>query len=204
MSNVATSMTTSRPIGTAVSFRPSAAAFDHRFSRRSLQPSTAMRQPRDVAHRGEIRDERGESGLVTDRVAADHREAQPGAVGDRRGAVGAEVVALRRMHRERRQRVTRRRVHQREYPRQIRRVRARRRRPHQHHSGRHQQHVAEQIEGQEHRGEPAMRSAIAAVACPAVTGLPRKMPRAISTTAAKDGQSTRPDPCAGGTASRTG
>ena len=47
MSNVATSMTTSRPIGTARSFWPSMVALDHRFTRRSLQPRTTMRQPRE-------------------------------------------------------------------------------------------------------------------------------------------------------------
>ncbi len=107
-----------------------------------------------VAHRGEIGDQAGESGVVTDRVAADHREPQPRAIGDGRGAIGGEVITLRRLHRERRKRVARGRVHQREYPRQIGRVRTCRCRPHEYDRGRHHQQIAEQIERKEHRGEP--------------------------------------------------
>ena len=75
-----------------------------------------------VTHRHEVRDELGEPGLVTDRVATDHRVAQPGAVGDGRGAVGGEVVALARQHRERRHRIATGRIHQRPDPRQFGRV----------------------------------------------------------------------------------
>ena len=80
-----------------------------------------------VAHGGEVGDKLGEAGFVADRVAADHRVAHPGAVGDGRRAVGVEVIALQILHGERRERVTLRHVHQSPNPVQVSGIRLRRR-----------------------------------------------------------------------------
>ena len=112
----------------------------------------------------------------------------PRAVRDRRGAVRAEVVALRRLHGERRQRVARRRVHQRPYPRADRpgcgradvghistRPRA------------GDQHIAEQIESQE-RALPDPRCSITIAA----VGMPRG-DRTAEEDAARDQDDGRQD-----------
>ncbi len=198
MSNVATSMTTSRPIGTARSDWPSTAASAHRSSRRWLQPSTTNPPAAAVAHRGEVGDKLGEAGFVADRVAADHRVAHPRAVGDGRRAVGVEVIALRRLHGERRERVTLRHVHQSPNPGQVSGIRPRRR------SATSTAPPADTMSRLPSRSNtsmcaprPASTAASASQACAAVTGLPRKMPRAISATAVRrvSDQASRPAAC---------
>jgi len=89
MSNVVTSMTTSRPISAlpATSGPARSASAPQIQPLAGLQPSTTQAPAAGVAHGGEVGDKFGEAGLVADRVAADHRVAHPGAVGDGRRAV---------------------------------------------------------------------------------------------------------------------
>ena len=106
-----------------------------------------------MAHGGEVGDQFWELRLVADRVPTDDRKPHPRPVCQRSGPAGVEVVALARLHRERRQRirvVASINLHARG---RSSGSRTRRRRPHQHHPGAGDQQVTEQIERQHVRAQ---------------------------------------------------
>jgi hypothetical protein len=107
-----------------------------------------------AAHADEIGHQIIELGGVADRVAADDGEPKPGAVGDCRGLVGVEVIALARVHGKGRQRILTRGIDQRPHPLQQLRLRSRRGRQHEREAAAGDQNVAERSKRQEVRIQP--------------------------------------------------